>query len=192
MNNLGTKTLDTERLTLRRFTMEDAQYMFDNWASDCEVTKFLVWPTHSSIEISKEYIQYLIAEYAKPDIYNWGIELKEIGQVVGAISAVRCNEEVGYVHIGYCIGKPWWNKGITSEAFATVIKFFMDEVQVNRIESRHDPRNHNSGEVMKKCGLIYEGTLRQSDVNNQGICDALWYALLRDDYYAKRNTKLVT
>ena len=50
------------------------------------------------------------------------------------------------------------------------------------IESRHDPRNTNSGKVMEKCGLKYEGTLRQSDINNQGICDAAWYSLLKEDY----------
>ena len=52
---------------------------------------------------------------------------------------------------------------------------------MNRIESRHDPRNPNSGRVMKKCGMIYEGTLRQSDRNNQGICDASYYAILASD-----------
>ena len=185
MNHLGTITLETERLKLRRFASEDAPCMFENWASDHDVTKYLTWPAHSNVEISKEYIRGLIDSYARPDVYDWGIELKEIGQVVGSIGAVRCNTEVGYVHIGYCIGKPWWNKGITSEAFAAIIKFFMDEVQVGRIESRHDPRNPGSGEVMKKCGLKYEGTLRKSDMNNQGICDAAWYALITDDYCAK-------
>ena len=58
--------------------------------------------------------------------------------------------------------------------------FFFDEVGVNRVESRHDPNNPNSGAVMRKCGMTFEGTLRQSDWNNQGICDASWYALLAD------------
>jgi len=61
----------------------------------------------------------------------------------------------------------------------------MDEVKANRIEARHDPRNPNSGKVMQKCGLQYEGTLKESDINNQGICDAAWYGLLRKEYYAK-------
>ena len=92
------------------------------------------------------------------------------------------DEEVGSAHIGYCIGRRWWNKGITSEAFSAVIKFLTEEVGVNRIESRHDTRNINSGKVMEKCGLKYEGTLRQSDINTQGICDAAWYSLLKEDY----------
>lgn len=62
-----------------------------------------------------------------------------------------------------------------------VIEFLFEKVDVQRIESRHDPRNMNSGEVMKKCGLKYEGTLKNSDWNNQGVCDACYYALLKSE-----------
>ena len=72
---------------------------------------------------------------------------------------------------------------MTSEALARVIPFFFDVVKANRIESQHDPNNPNSGNVMRKCGLQYEGTLRQADFNNQGIVDAARYALLARDYY---------
>lgn len=185
MRHQGTKVLETDRLKLRRFTVNDAQDMYNNWASDDEVTKYLMWPSHNNVEVSKAYIESIINVYSQPDTYNWGIELKEIGQVIGAISVVRYDDAVESVHIGYCIGSKWWNKGITSEAFTAVIKYLMEEVEVNRIESRHDPRNPNSGKVMEKCGLRYEGTLRESDYNNQGICDASWYALLREDYYGR-------
>ena len=53
------------------------------------------------------------------------------------------------------------------------------DVGINRVEAYHDPRNPHSGDVMKKCGMIYEGTFRQSDRNNQGICDASWYGILK-------------
>lgn len=85
-------------------------------------------------------------------------------------------------HIGYCIGKQWWHKGITSEALRSVIKYLFEEVEIRRIESRHDPRNPNSGAVMQKCGMKYEGTLRQADWNNQGVCDACYYAILLTEY----------
>lgn len=186
MNHLGTKRLETNRLILRQFTSADAVYMFHNWASDNEVTKYLIWPPHKSVEISRAYIESLISAYSQRNTYNWGVELKEIGQVIGAISVVQQNEAVESVHIGYCIGRQWWNSGITSEAFSAVISFLMNEVNVNRIDSRHDPRNPYSGKVMEACGLTYEGTLRESDKNNQGICDASWYALLRKDYLAAK------
>ena len=64
-----------------------------------------------------------------------------------------------------------------------LIRFFFEEISVNRIESHHDPRNPNSGKVMMKHGLKYEGTMRQSDINNQGIGDEAYYALLAEDYF---------
>jgi ribosomal-protein-alanine N-acetyltransferase len=75
----------------------------------------------------------------------------------------------------------WWHRGYTSEALAELIRFFFEEVGANRIEARHDPRNPNSGKVMLKCGMKYEGTIRQADCNNQGICDYAMYGILRTD-----------
>lgn len=188
MTHLGTKPLETPRLLLRPFTIGDAPAMYRNWAADPEVTKYLTWPAHASQEVSADYIRTLLAGYSDPAFYNWAIKLKSLGEPVGAISVVSQSDRADSVHIGYCIGRPWWRKGITSEALAELVRFFFEEVGVNRIDSRHDPRNPNSGKVMQSCGLVYEGTQRQSDRNNQGICDAAWYAILREDYFSKRGT----
>lgn len=181
MKHLGTKTLETSRLVLRRFVLEDAQAMFDNWASDPDVTKYLTWPAHESVEVSRAVLTDWVSAYSRADVYQWAIELKSLGQPVGSIAAVEHNDRAELVHIGYCIGKNWWNQGIMSEALKAVMDFFFDEVGVNRVESRHDPNNPNSSRVMKKCGMKYEGTLRRSDWNNQGICDASWYGLLASE-----------
>ena len=182
MNHKGTITLETERLILRRFYIEDADAMYKNWASDAEVTKFLTWPAHSDITVSQTVINSWVELYQRPEHYSWAIVLKEINEPIGSIAAVEQRDDIQMVHIGYCIGQKWWNKGYTSEAFMKLIRFFFEEVGVNRIESRHDPRNSNSGKVMMKCGLRYEGTLHQSDVNNQGVCDAVRYAILAADF----------
>lgn len=180
MNHCGTLRLETERLVLRRFVSGDADAMYQNWASDDAVTKYLTWPTHPDPEVSKLVIEDWIRSYSDEKYYQWAIVFKENGdEPVGSIAAVHMNEDISMVHIGYCIGRAWWHKGITSEAMRAVMDFFFDKTGVNRIESRHDPRNPNSGKVMEKCGMKYEGTLRSSDRNNQGICDACYYALLR-------------
>lgn len=181
MKHLGTLEIETHRLILRRFTMDDAQTMYDNWASDPEVTKFLTWPAHDSVEVTKRVLSDWVANYERPDNYQWAIEFKELGQPIGSISVVSHNDKAELVHIGYCLGKRWWHKGIMSEALQAVMDFLFDEVGANRIESRHDPRNPHSGAVMRKCGMKYEGTLRKSDWNNQGICDASWYAFLAEE-----------
>lgn len=180
MKHCGTQRLETERLILRRFVIDDASAMYQNWASDSEVTKFLMWQPHSSIDVSQAITEDWVNQYSNKNYYQWAIVLKDNGnEPIGGISVVHMNEEISMVHIGYCIGKAWWHQGITSEALKAVMDFLFDVVDVNRIESRHDPRNPNSGKVMQKCGMKYEGTLRSADWNNQGICDACYYALIK-------------
>ncbi len=182
MKHCGTQRLETERLILRRFVIEDATAMYKNWASDDEVTEFMMWKSHSSEEVSRSVTEAWVKNYSDEKYYQWAIVLKSNGdEPIGAIDVVHMDEAVSMVHIGYCIGKKWWHQGITSEALKAVMDFLFDEVDVNRIESRHDPRNPNSGKVMQKCGMKYEGTLRSADWNNQGICDVCYYALLKSE-----------
>ena len=183
MKHLGTRELETDRLILRRFAMDDAPSMFVNWANDPEVTKYLMWPYHESVDVSRAILDEWMPLYEQDDYYQWAIVVKENGpEPIGTIAVVHRDDAAEMAHIGYCIGQKWWNQGITSEALAEVIRFLFEDVGVNRVESRHDPRNPNSGKVMLKCGLQCEGTLRESDWNNQGRCDAAMYAILAKDY----------
>lgn len=181
MEHKGTLTLETERLLLRRFESEDAEMMFANWASDSEVTKYLTWKTHENVEDTAAILREWVSQYADARFYQWAIVPKDLNEPIGSIGAVDVDDSTEKVQIGYCIGRKWWRQGVTSEAFRAVIDFFFDEVGANRIESRHDPNNPNSGKVMRRCGLRYEGTLRSADRNNQGVCDVCYYGLLQSD-----------
>lgn len=181
MNHLGTKKLETTRLILRPFVKEDAPAMYRNWASDPEVTKFLSWPTYKTVDTAHEILDIWVPQYSDPAFYQWAIELKDLGEVIGSISVVNTDERVDMVEIGFCIGKNWWGQGIMTEAFRVVIDFLFDEVGVQRIEAGHDPNNPASGAVQRKCGLTYEGTLRRSIRSNQGITDKAVYAILKAD-----------
>jgi len=180
MNHIGTQILETPRLILRPFMMEDASAMYRNWASDPEVTQYLTWPTHPSEEISRMVLGDWVASYEKSDYYQWAIVLRDLGEPIGSMAVVSQRDDVGKAEIGYCIGRSWWRQGMTAEALNAVIRFLMDEVGMQRIEARHDPRNPASGAVMRKCGMTFEGTLRRSDRNNQGICDASYYAIVKE------------
>lgn len=182
LQHKGTTTIETDRLILRRAVREDAEPMFRNWASDPEVTKYLTWPTYQNVESAYPILDQWIAEYEKPNFYQWMIVLKELGEPIGSISVVRQNDSVEKAEIGYCIGSSWWHQGIMTEALGAVIDYLFGEVGMNRISAFHDPRNPHSGGVMKKCGMQYEGTSRACDRNNQGICDLAQYAILRDDW----------
>jgi len=178
MKNLGTKRIETKRLILRKFELTDADDMYKNWASDDKVTKFLTWPTHKDIEISRKVVEMWVKDYSEDNNYQWCIELKSIGEAIGSIGVVDYKENIEAVEIGYCIGSKYWGMGITTEALKALIEFFFEEVGVNRIEARHDPVNANSGKVMQKCGLKYEGTRIKADRNNSGICDVAMYGLI--------------
>ena len=182
LTHKGTQMVETPRLILRRFRMDDAQPMFDNWASDPDVTKFLTWPTHTGVDISRMVLEDWVKSYESKAYYQWAMELKELAQPIGSISVVRQNDRTEEAEIGYCMGKAWWHRGLMSEAVSAVIGYLFSEVGMNRIAARHDPNNPHSGGVMKKCGMRYEGTTRASDRNNQGICDAAQYAILRSDW----------
>jgi len=183
LEHKGTVTLQTERLTLRRYSSADAEAMFDNWASDTEVTKYLRWQTHADVDVSKSVIESWVKQYPELDFYCWAITLKATDEPIGTISAGKLRDDIAMAEVGYCIGRKWWHQGYTSEALNALIHFFFEKVGINRLEARHDTRNPNSGKVMQKCGLQHEGTLRQAGFNNQGICDLAINAILAKDYF---------
>ncbi|MBQ6153701.1 MAG: GNAT family N-acetyltransferase [Ruminococcus sp.] len=187
MNHIGTKTLETGRLILRRYQIEDAKDAFENWMNSEIVTKYLTWSPHRTIEESRAYIQdCCIGNYGKDDFYLWVIVLKDTGACIGSISVNEIQPDVDCCEIGYCMSDRYWGQGIMPEAFSAVIRFLFEEVGFNRIQSTHDVNNPASGRVMEKCGLKYEGTLRQFGRNNQGICDSVYRAILKDEYFASR------
>lgn len=189
MKHKGTIAIETDRLVLRQFTVDDVEAAFRNWTSDKNVTEFLRWPTHASIGITERVLNDWIVGYERLDFYQWAIVLKEIKEPIGTISVVGLDELTEKVHIGYCIGSQWWHCGFASEALSAIIPFFFEQVGVKRIESQHDPENPNSGRVMTKCGLVYEGTLRKADWNNRGIVDACIYSMLASDYFGSEMSK---
>lgn len=181
MNHKGTTYIETDRLLLRPFTMADADAMYRNWASDSEVTKYLSWPTHESEEVTKMVLSDWVSHYGEENYYQWAIVPKDLGQPIGSIAVVQLHERIGKAEVGYCMGKAWWHQGIMTEALSAVIRFLFEEVGLNRVEACHDPSNPHSGDVMRKCGMTYEGTQRQASFNNQGLCDVSWYGILADD-----------
>jgi len=185
LTHKGTQTMETPRLILRRAVLEDAEPMFRNWASDPDVTKFLTWPPHESVAVTRNVLAGWLAEYEKNEYYQWMIVLKTLGEPIGSIAVVRRNDDVAEAEIGYCMGSRWWHRGIMTEALSAVTEYLFAEVGMNRVAARHDPRNPHSGGVMRKSGMRYEGTHRACDRNNQGICDAAQYAILRCDWEKK-------
>ena len=174
MQNVGTQRIETQRLILRPFRAEDGPAMFRNWAGDSAVTE--------SAEIAAAWETQTASD---PAFYQWAIELKTLGEPIGSISAIHINEAVESAELGWCIGRPWWGRGIMPEAGAAVIAFLFDAVGLNRVAARYDTRNAKSGRVMQKLGMTFEGVLRQAGRCNAGRCDEAFYSILRSEYRAK-------
>ncbi len=184
LTHRGTQTIGTQRLSLRRFALSDAEPMFRHWANDPEVTRYMTWRPHGDIEVSKGVVNQWVNEYETKSVYNWAIGLKELGEPIGGISVVNLDEANVCCEVGYCISKAYWGKGITTEALKAVINFLFSEVGMNRIVARHDTKNPASGRVMQKSGMLYEGTHRQEKLRNDGTtyCDLAVYTILKEDW----------
>ncbi len=188
MNQTGTQPIETRRLLLRPFQITDAEDMFSNWASDTEVTRFLTWPPHAGVEVTKALLQDWTMRYDAGNYFNWAIEWKESGQVIGNISVVRLDEIRETAEMGYCLSRRFWGREIMPEALRSVMAYLFDAVGLRRIAACHDANNPKSGRVMQKAGMRYEGCFRGAGRNNRGICDEVWYAALKDDRRLSNNT----
>lgn len=186
MKHKGTKTLETKRLILRKFTKDDIIPSYKNWTSDERVCKYVTWPKHEDVEVTENILSEWIDGYKNDNFYQWAICLKD-GEVIGTISVDKIDEDIESIEIGYVIGYNYWGNGYVHEAFEEVIKFLFEEVEVNRIQARHDVDNPNSGKVMLKSGLTYEGCLRQTVKNHSGsLVDIKLYSILREEYLPKK------
>ncbi|MBB2182367.1 GNAT family N-acetyltransferase [Lachnospiraceae bacterium MD1] len=155
MHHIGTKSIETVRLLLRRFESDDAEDMYRNWAGDPEVCKYLSWGPHKDVEVSKKRIRDYLINYEFKDYYVWAIVLKSINQPIGSISVELSDESSRTCEVGYCLGKSYWNRGIMTEALLAVMHYLFFDIEYQRIMAKHDVLNVASGKVMQKAGMQF-------------------------------------
>lgn len=145
------KELNTKRLKLRKLKEDDASSIFYNWASDEEVTKYITWDAHKSIEDTKAILSIWLKEYEKENTYRWGIVLKETNELIGAIDVVgysKSNEPI----IGYVLSRKHWNNGYMSETLSSVCEYlFLEGFETIKIEALIE--NTASNKVILKNGF---------------------------------------
>ena len=148
-------TLETERLILRPFTMDDAQEMFTGWASDEEVARYVTWPVHETIETTKQILAEWVSAYEKPERLNFAVTLKESRKMIGGIDVVGYLGGVkGTPVIGYALSRKYWNKGYMTEACRCLLDYLFrqgyDQVRIDAMAE-----NTASNRVIQKCGGVY-------------------------------------
>ena len=144
--------LETNRLILRPFRLEDAQAVFDNYASDEKVTKYCSWYAHKEVSESEAYLK----EHLN-DKYRWAIVLKEdkLDRPIGCIDVININED-NEPEVGYVLSSKHWNKGYMTEALNAVITELFN-CGFKAIDACHFVENISSGRVMQKCKMSYVG-----------------------------------
>ena len=148
------KELEPARLRLRKVCADDAQAIFDNWASDDEVTKYITWNTHKSIDDTNRILGIWLKEYEAEPCYRYGIERKEDGVLMGMIDVVGFRN--GNPVIGYASGRAFWNNGYMTEALQAVVEeLFSDGYETIVIEAIDE--NIGSNRVIQKAGFTLVG-----------------------------------
>lgn len=174
------KVLQTPRLALRPFSPADLEDVFE-MALDEAVTRFLTWETHTRREQSMASIQNYYM--ARPGIF--AIELKENGKCIGCID-LRLEPAHEKASFGYMLNRKYWNRGYMTEALNAILALSFGPLGLRRVEGTHYDGNEGSGEVMRKCGMLYEGMGRQ-EVKERGVFrDLKHYGILAEDFRDSR------
>ncbi len=156
MNNLGTKTLQTERLRLRKFRMDDVDGLF-KWASDPRVTTFMSWDAYKDIEEARNAVEKWILQYEK-NSYHWCVEEKNTHEIIGRINVVVHGNN-NYCEVGFCYGAEYWNQGFATEALKAVIHYLLNEDGFHIVEAKCAGKNVASEKVLIKAGMKKEAVL---------------------------------
>ncbi len=148
----------TERLALHRFRYEDSAEIFYTYASKPEATKFMAWPTHQSIDNTREFLTYAISSWGYGKDYSFAIRLKTTNRMIGSCGMLHEN---GKIQFGYVLSPTHWDNGYATEAATAMLAQLKDQTGIFRIGSFADVENMASIKVLKKCGLVEEARLEK-------------------------------
>lgn len=149
--------IETQRLILRRIGSQDAQDIFE-YASDEQTTQFMLFNKHTTIDDTISFIKFMLNKYELNECLDFAFVLKETGKVIGTGGAANLKDIPHSVEIGYILNKKYWGQGLVVEAMQAVMKYLFGVLNVHRIYANHFINNTNSGKVMTKLGMSYEGT----------------------------------
>lgn len=169
--------LETERLRVRELRMEDKQGVFA-YASDPEVTRYMIFPTHTSIADSIAYLETCPVNFAVRERIPFAIELKDSGQFIGACDFHHISAANHSVELGYTLNRKYWGYGYMTEAVREMIRFAFEEMGMHRVAATCDFENIRSARVMERCGMSLEGVLRDYELRRGRYVTVKAYAII--------------
>ncbi len=176
--------IETSRLKLRSLNQSDSRDMYC-YACREDVTRYLLWEPHNSIEYTARYLNQLQIQYSAGEFYDWAIELKSQSMMIGTCGFTSFDLENNRAEIGYVINPDYWGIGIAPEAVSAVLEFGFYTLSLNRIEAKYMVDNDRSRRVMEKCGMKFEGVLRsllyvKGSYRDIGVCSILYRDYIKD------------
>ncbi len=186
LTHIGTHTIETERLILRRFEYSDNETMLKNWIADEKIQSLYSEPVYTTKEEVKELLDEYICSYKKDDYYRWAIIEKDTDECIGQIAYFLVDSKNRFAEIEYCIGADFQCKGYATEATKAVIAYGFDKINLHKVQICTKTINAPSKRVIEKCGFTYEGTLRDYFYMNGTYVGRLFFSMLRSEYKSKR------
>ncbi len=181
MTDVGTNTIETERLILRRFEYEDSTSMLRNWVADDEVQWGYGEPSYKTEEQARELLTKYISSYNNEHYYRWAIIAKDTSECIGQIAYYMVNAKNNLAEIEYCIGTSFQGRGYATEATKAVIEYGFEKINLHRVQICCRDVNEASRKVIEKCGLTYEGTLRDYFWRNDHYEGKMVFSVLRGE-----------
>jgi len=172
-------TVETLRLHLRRPVMTDAERIFQTYAQDREVTRYLEWIPHSSVETTKQFIALCQERWTDSVAFPYVITRKEDAELLGMIEVRPRGHRANF---GYVLARSYWGNGLMPEAIAAIVKITLEPPTVYRMEATCDAENKASARVLEKSGFLREGLLRRYIIHpniSPEPRDSLLYALTK-------------
>ena len=150
--------IETKRLVLRKPRIEDADEVFARYASDPEVSRYLAWRLHQSPDITRSFLEYSDAEWARWPAGPYLVELRDNGRLLGGTGFAF---ETPYrASTGYVLAKDAWGQGYASEAVAAIVDVAR-AIGLVRLYALCHVDHDRSVRVLERTGFQREGTLRQ-------------------------------
>ncbi len=146
------KTINTKRLILRKVMKKDAVSLFNNWASDIEMHKYVEYELHNNINQTKELINKWISEYTKGRL-TWVIELKCNKEIIGVISASNNKLDLYETEVGFSLSTKYQHQGYAKEALASLINYLLNECKLEIIKGGCLSTNIRSANLMLSVGM---------------------------------------
>jgi len=176
-------TLETERLTLRRLTADDAEALVSVYDT-VEATRYLEITPLELAEEAEGLIAIWNDQQARGTAARWGVTLRQEGELVGTcgFNTLRPNEFQG--ELSYDLAPAYWGRGIIPEAARAVLGFGFERLRLTRIQACIVPEGAQSGRVLAKLGFQREGVLRSAGYWKGRFWDKVCFSLLRQEWDA--------